>query len=112
MTLIKGNPNKRGFYETYTALTAPAAGSTSDVQVYAPSTYSLITTVASVDTNVSVELQGSIDNSNWATIVSATITGNGTYQSTGTGAFKYIRPNFTAEVGGTNATVTFSVGVV
>jgi hypothetical protein len=112
MTLLKGNPNKRGFYQTYDTLTAPAAGSSIDVHVYAPSTYSLVTTVASIDTNVFVRLQGSMDNINWATITSETITVNGTHQSTGTGAFKYVRPEFISETGGINATVTFGVGVV
>jgi len=112
MTLLKGNPNKRGFYQTYDTLTAPAAGGSIDVHVYAPSTYSLVTTVASIATNVVVELQGSIDNTNWTTIATATITTNGTSHQTGTGAFKYVRPNFISETGGTDATVTFGVGVV
>jgi len=112
MTLLKGNPNKRGFYQTYNTLTDPAAGESIDVHVYAPSTYSLVTTVASVATNVVVQLQGSIDNTNWATILTSTITSDGTSQSTGTGAFRYIRPNFISEAGGADATVTFGVGVV
>lgn len=112
MTLVKDNPNKRGFYQAYDALTAPAAGSSLDVRVYAPSTYSLVTTVASVATNVVVELQGSIDNTNWTIIATATITSDGTSHLTGTGAFRYVRPNFESETGGTDATVTFGVGVV
>jgi len=114
MTLIKGNPNNRGFYHAYDALTAPATGVALDLQVTAPTYYTLVTTVAGINTNVVSKLEGSIDNTNWTELLAGeTITSNGTTHRTVSGAaVRYVRPAFVSEAGGTAASVTFGIGVV
>lgn len=93
-------------------LTAP--GTTTPVAVYennyfATSDYALVATVTNIDTNVVVRLDGSIDGVNYGPLISNTITANGTYVYNITGCpMKYIRGNFFAETGGTNAVVTLS----
>ena len=70
-----------------------------------------VVTVASVDTNVIVCLEGSIDGTTYAPIIAnQTITANGTTAYSVTGRpVKWIRTNWVSEAGGTAATVTFNV---
>ena len=112
-TPIKGNSVSRGLYHAYAQLSAPATGETLDLVVPAPTHYTLVTTVAGVNTNVVVNLEGSIDNSNWTDLLAdETITSNGTTHRTVSGAaVRYVRPAFVSEAGGTDATVTFGIGV-
>jgi len=68
-------------------------------------------TVASINTSVSICLQGSLDNSNWFNLdVDEGLdkyTANGTYgiRYEGSGEVIFIRYYFYAEVGGTDATI-------
>ena len=101
-------------FVTYEILTAPAT--CADTSVYLPPTivaknFSLFVTVASVNTNVIVALEASIDGTNWAKIIAnTTITANGTtHYSVANHPVKFIRPVFVSESGGTAATVLFSV---
>ena len=73
--------------------------------------YTLIVTVASVNTNVIVRLEGSVDGTNYAPIIAnQTITANGTTAYSVAGRpVKWIRTNWVSEAGGTAATVTFNV---
>lgn len=102
-------------FVTYPILTAPAT--CADTSVYLPpsivaKTYSLFVTVASINTNVIVALEASIDGTNWSKVIAnTTITANGTtHYSLGNHPFKFIRPVFVSESGGTAATVLFSIG--
>jgi hypothetical protein len=102
------------FFNTYTVLTAPGSGESTSV--YLPPSivaknFSLFVTVASVDTNVIVALEGSIDGTNWSKIITNnTITANGTtHYNVANHPVKFIRPVFVSESGGTAATVLFSV---
>lgn len=76
--------------------------------------YTLIVTVASINTNVVVRLEGSIDGTNYAPIISdQTITANGTtVYSVADRPVKWVRPRFVSESGGTDALVTFSIAAV
>lgn len=102
-------------FVTYPLLDAPA--SCDSTPVYLPPTivtknYSLFVTVASINTNVIIALEGSIDGTNWSKIIAnTTITANGTthYNSTNH-PMRYVRPVFVSESGGTAATVLFSLG--
>jgi len=101
-------------FVTYPVLTAPAT--CADTSVYLPPTivaknFSLFVTVASVNTNVIVALEGSIDGTNWSKIIAnATITANGTtHYNVANHPVKFIRPVFVSESGGTAATVLFSI---
>ena len=101
-------------FVTYPTLTAPAT--CADTSVYLPPSivaknYSLFVTVASINTNVIVALEGSIDGTNWSKVIAnATITGNGTtHYSVANHPLKFIRPIFVSESGGTAATVLFSI---
>ena len=80
-------------------------------QAFSTTDYTLIVTVASVNTNVIVRLEGSIDGTNYAPIIAnQTITANGTTAYNVSGRpVKWIRTNWVSEAGGTAATVTFSV---
>ena len=101
-------------FNTYPALEAPASGESTSV--YLPPSivaknFSLFVTVASVDTNVIVALNGSIDGTNWSKIIANnTITGNGTtHYNVANHPVKFIQPVFVSESGGTAATVLFSI---
>ena len=101
-------------FVTYEILTAPAT--CADTSVYLPPTivaknFSLFVTVASVNTNVIVALEASIDGTNWAKIIAnTTITANGTtHSNVANHPVKFIRPVFVSESGGTAATVLFSI---
>jgi len=94
------------------ALTVP--GTTTPVAVYdnnyfSTSDYALVVTVSNINSNVVVRLDGSIDGTNYGPLISNTITKNGTYvYNIGNCPMKFIRGNFLAENGGTDAVVTMS----
>ena len=101
-------------FQTDSALEAPGVGTALQVAVnntFCTKDYTLITTVASINTNVKVNLEGSIDGTNYGEIITEkTITSNGTsvYNVANT-PVRWIRPKFISEAGGTAATVVFSV---
>jgi len=74
-------------------------------------------TVASINTNVVVRAQGSLDNSNWFNIDTdeedVTITANGTYgiKHEGDGELVYIRLYKVSESGGTDSTIDTKVKI-
>lgn len=100
-----------------TQLTAP--GDTAEELVNSYSIYGYTFTVASIDTNVIVNLEGSIDQSNYAelplsnTAVTGasitsnrmTVTANGTYTIYSTAPMVDVRFNWVSETGGTAATI-------
>jgi len=102
------------FFRTYPELTAPASGESTSV--YLPPSivaknFSLFVTVASINTNVIVALEASIDGTNWSKIITnTTLTANGTtHYNSANHPVKFIRPIFVSESGGTAATVLFSI---
>jgi hypothetical protein len=102
-------------FVTYPLLDAPAA--CANTVVYLPPSivtknYALFVTVASINTNVIIALEGSIDGINWSKIIAnTTITANGTtHYNTANHPVRYVRPVFVSESGGTAATVLFSLG--
>jgi hypothetical protein len=101
-------------FNTYPVLEAPASGEA--ISVYQPPSivaknFCLFVTVATIDTNVVVALNGSIDGTNWSKIITnQTITSNGTsHCNVANHPVKFIQPVFVSEAGGTAATVLFSV---
>lgn len=92
---------------TFAQLTAP--GSTSATTVTAYKNYTLQYKVASIDTNVVVRLEGSLDGTNWINLDSdgdTTITANGTYGfKLSNTPLAQIRFTFVSEAGGTAATI-------
>ena len=101
-------------FSTESTLSAPATGTALQVAVnnlFSTKDYTFIVTVASVDTNVIVCLEGSVDGTNYAPIIAnQTLTANGTtiYSVSGR-PVKWIRTKWVSEAGGTAATVTFSI---
>jgi hypothetical protein len=102
------------FFITYPTLAAPAT--CADTSVYLPPSivaknYSLFVTVAAINTNVIVALEGSIDGTNWSKVIAnTTLTANGTtHYNLANHPLKFIRPIFVSESGGTAATILFSV---
>ena len=98
-------------------LSAPSDGTPLQVALnnfFSTKNYTCLVTVASVDTNVIVSFEGSLDGTNYVTLLAnRTITANGsTYESVINKPFKWIRPKFVSESGGTAATVTFSIAAV
>jgi hypothetical protein len=101
------------FFNTYPVLTAPGSGDSTSV--YLPPTivsknFTFFVTVASINTNVIVALNGSIDGTNWSKIIAnQTITTDGTFHyNVANHPVRYIQPVFVSESGGTAATVLFS----
>jgi hypothetical protein len=101
-------------FNTYPVLEAPASGESTSV--YLPPSivaknFSFFVTVGSINTNVIVALNGSIDGTNWSKIIANnTITANGTtHYHVANHPIKYIQPVFVSESGGTAATVLFSI---
>ena len=101
-------------FSTESTLSAPAVGTALQVaqnNFFSTRDYTLIVTVASVDTNVIVRLEGSVDGTIYAPIIAnQTITANGTTAySVAVRPVKWIRTYWVSEAGGTAATVTFNV---
>lgn len=105
---------QQNLYLFSSGLTAPASGEAYQIDLpnrYSPKTFLMAVTVATINTNVVVRLDGSLDGTNYAPIISGqTITANGTsfYSVTNT-PVKYIQPVFVSESGGTAAVVTFGL---
>lgn len=102
-------------FVTYPLLNAPASGDSTSVHLpptIVTKNYSLFVTVASINTNVIIALEGSIDGTNWSKIIAnTTITANGTtHYNLANHPVRYVRPVFVSESGGTAATVLFSLG--
>lgn len=107
--------NAESFLATYDTLTAPASGVSTPVQLGSTintRNYVLFVTVASINTNVVVALNGSIDGTNWSKIIAnQTITADGTtHYNIANHPVRYVQPVFVSESGGTAATVLFSLG--
>lgn len=107
--------NAESFLATYGTLTAPASGTSTPVQLGSTintKNYVLFVTVASINTNVVVALNGSIDGTNWSKIIAnQTITADGTtHYNIANHPVRYVQPIFVSESGGTAATVLFSLG--
>ncbi len=105
---------QENLYLITSGFTAPASGEAYQIDFpnrSAPKTFLFAATVASINTNVVVRLDGSLDGTNYAPIVSGqTITANGTsFYSVTNMPVKYIQPVFVSESGGTAATVTFGI---
>ena len=105
---------QKNLYVTSTGLTAPGSGLAYTVDFpnrSAPLNYSMFVTVATINTNVVVRLDGSLDGTNFAPVITGqTITGNGTYfYSLQNTPLKNIQPVFVSESGGTAAVVTFAL---
>ena len=92
---------------TWTQLTA--AGNSAGFATPGLTRHSVWCTVAAIQTNVVIRVEGSLDNSVWANLDSSntdfTVTANGTYGFTFEGLLAYIRVVFVSETGGTNVTV-------
>ena len=103
---------------TDTTLSAPGDGTVLQVasnNFFATKSYTLTVTVADIDTNVVVRLDGSIDGTNYAPIIAAqTITANGTsVYSVADRPVKFVKAVFVSESGGDNsATVLFNLAAV
>jgi hypothetical protein len=101
-------------FDVNAPLTAPGLGNLLQVAVnnlFSTSSYTLIAVVSNINTNVVVQLDGSIDGTNFAQIIGPqTITANGPFVYSVSGCpVKWVRPRFVSESGGTNAVVTFNV---
>ncbi len=93
------------------ALTAlSAVGATDTVKVMGCKSFTWQYVVASINTSVTVRVEGSLDNSSWFNLetTDTTKTANGTYYINwnGRGEIAYTRFYFVAEVGGAAATIT------
>ena len=103
---------------TDTTLSAPGDGTVLQVasnNFFATKSYTLTVTIADIDTNVVVRLDGSIDGTNYAPIIAAqTITSNGTsVYSVADRPVKFVKAVFVSESGGDNsATVLFNVAAL
>jgi hypothetical protein len=104
-------------FQTGPLLTAPGLGTLTQVAVnnlFSTDTYTLTVTITNIDTNVIVQLDGSIDGTNFVQVIGPqTITANGQYVYSVSGRpVKFIRPRFVSESGGTAAEVLFSIAAV
>ena len=107
--------NAESFFVTYDTLTAPASGVSTPAQLgssISTRNYILFVTVADINTNVIIALEGSIDGTNYSKIITnQTINANGTtHYNIANHPVKFVQPVFVSESGGTAATVLFSVG--
>lgn len=106
---------EEALFITYPLLEAPASGVSTLVQLppkLLSQNYTMFVTVANINTNVVVALNGSIDGTNWSKVIAnQTITANGTtHYNVANHPLKYIQPVFVSEAGGTAATVLISIG--
>lgn len=85
---------------------ATGASTDYDVQNWENKTFYIV--ASSITTGGTVLIQTSGDNSNWATISTNAITGNGTTEVAVTGMLhRYIRANLSARVDGTYTVIMF-----
>ncbi|MCG3181847.1 MAG: hypothetical protein BIFFINMI_04282 [Phycisphaerae bacterium] len=100
--------NGTGVANNWPVLTAPGATSSYDPSIWARD-HVLQVTVASINTDVTVRFEGSLDGTNWFPMAAdLVITANGTQAIAASGTVPaYVRGNFVSETGGTAATVTF-----
>ncbi|MCG3179659.1 MAG: hypothetical protein BIFFINMI_02000 [Phycisphaerae bacterium] len=100
--------NGTGCANNWSVLTAPGAASSYELPIWA-SDHVLAVTVASINTDVTVRFEGSLDGTNWFPLAAdLVITANGTQAIAASGTVPaYVRGNFVSETGGTAATVTF-----
>ena len=101
-------------FSTDTELAQPQLGTLTQVaenNLLSTKDYTLIVTVSNINTNVVVQLDGSIDGTNYAQIIGPqTITANGHSVFSVSGRpVKFVRPRWVSESGGTAAVVTLSV---
>ena len=101
-------------FDVNPTLSAPGLGSLLQVAVnntFRTTDYTLIVNVTNINTNVIVQLDGSIDGTNFAQLIGPqTITSNGPKVFSVSGRpVKWVRPRFVSESGGTAALVTFNV---
>lgn len=92
----------------FTQLTAP--GNTASEEVIFIKNHTFQVVVASINTNVIVRAEGSLDNTNFFNLADdgadTTITANGTtLMHKPTFSAKFVRLNFVSELGGTTATI-------
>lgn len=109
------------FYESYQqtvffnppTLTIPGVTEAYEVYVInylSTRNYTMLVTVSDIDTNVVVRLEGSNNGSDFAPLLSETITENGTFAYNSVGfPVKFVRGNFFKETGGNNARVKFQI---
>jgi len=101
-------------FSTDTELAQPQLGTLTQVaenNLLSTRDYTLIVTVTNINTNVVVQLDGSIDGTNYAQIIGPqTITANGHSVFSVSGRpVKFVRPRFVPESRGTAALITLSV---
>lgn len=98
---------------TWAQLTAPGVTPAFSMVGYKRATVAV--TIATINTNVVIRIEGSLDGTNWfnlsATDTDTTFTANGTYGFNVEAAVDNIRLNFVSEAGGTTATVNGTVRV-
>lgn len=105
---------QKNLYVFSSGLTAPGDGPIFTVDYpnrHAPRNIGCYVTVTGINTNVVVRLDGSIDGTGYAQLITGqTITGNGTqfYGLVNT-PVKYVKPVFVSESGGTAAVVSFGI---
>lgn len=99
-----------GFFHAFTQLTA--AGTTASLNVGDLSEHVLQYTVAAINDNVVLRMEGSVDGTNWFNLssenVDVTVVANGSNAFVYSGKVNYVRGRFVSESGGTDATVDFS----
>jgi hypothetical protein len=113
MAIFKGsNYALTGKVMTFAQLTAP--GATADtINMVGCKDIVFSFLIASIDTNVVVRAEGSLDGTNYFNLASAdtTILANGTYSISYAGILQSSRASFISEAGGTAATVDISAKV-
>jgi len=96
-----------GKRETFTQLTAPGNSNTINTAAY--NNHTVVYKVASINTNVVVRLEGSVNGTDFANldeVGDTTITANGTYGfKLSNSAITSMRLVFVSESGGTTATI-------
>lgn len=111
MSYFEGYQQTLFFYPP--ALTIPGVTQIYDVYTVnylSTRNYTLTAIVQDIDTSVVVRLEGSVDGTNFAAMISNSITANGTYTYNVTGfPMKKIRANFFQRTGGNNAIITFQM---
>ena len=91
----------------FTQLTAP--GVTPEIVVTGKQNHTFQYVVAAINTDVTVNAQGSLDGTNWFDLATATVTANGAYgYIVSNTILTRIRFNFVSETGGTTATIDAS----
>lgn len=87
-----------------------ATGASESIDTWGHPYLTMVVTASGVTNGATIELQGSADGTNWASLASNSVSADGTTQNTVTAVMNYIRANITSYTDGTYSVYLLASG--